>query len=236
MPSTDSDHEIRGALTRLVPGSNRLLVAFGGLNQRPGLPVFEFLRVTDEIPVNRIYLRDEHLSWYHAGVAGMSTSIEGTLDPLRALIAEHGSERCVMVGNSAGGYAAILFGVLCSADEVVSFVPQTFLDRRHRIRNRDRRFGPWIRRLRAAPYWTPRYADLANLPFSGTAVRIHYAGGYRRDRAHARHLERQPGVELVPHDQPRRTAHGIVRRLRSEGTLLRLLTQALHVDDQNRAY
>jgi pimeloyl-ACP methyl ester carboxylesterase len=232
---TESDPQIRGVLTRLVPGCRRLLVAFGGLNQRPGLPVFEFLRVTDEIPVNRIYLRDEHLSWYHAGVAGMSTSIDGTVDPLRALMAEHGSERCVMVGNSAGGYAAILFGVLCGADEVVSFVPQTFLDRRQRIRNRDRRFGDWIPPLRAAPYWTPRYADLANLPFTGAPViRIHHARGYRLDRAHARHLDGRPGVELVPYDQARRRAHGIVRRLRSEGTLLRLLTHALQVDDESR--
>ena len=37
-----------------------------------------------------------------------------------------------MAGASAGGFAALLFGSWCGADEVIAFSPQTFVDAENR--------------------------------------------------------------------------------------------------------
>ena len=48
--------------------SSTLLIAFGGLRGRIGMPPFEFLRLTGEIPVKRVFVRDLRQAWYHEGL------------------------------------------------------------------------------------------------------------------------------------------------------------------------
>ena len=45
------------------------------------------------------------------------------------------------MGNSAGGYAAILFGLLLKVDKVVAFSPQTFFGPFKNLINRDFRWA-----------------------------------------------------------------------------------------------
>ncbi|MDQ3226141.1 MAG: hypothetical protein M3Q50_05870, partial [Chloroflexota bacterium] len=121
-------------------GSRTLLVLFGGIAGGVSMPVFEFFRLTSELPVNKAFLRDPRRGWYQLGIPGLGDSATAVLDHLQAIIARAGTGRVVMAGASAGGFAAILFGALCAADEVIAFSPQTFVDRENRARAGDTRW------------------------------------------------------------------------------------------------
>src|SRR5271166_7076021 len=80
--------------------SSTLLVAFGGMAGQLGMPPFEFFKATGEIPVKRLFVRDLHQAWYHRGIPGYGSSLEGAAAALGELIAAHDVERLVVAGNS----------------------------------------------------------------------------------------------------------------------------------------
>lgn len=214
----------------LAPDSPVLAVAFGGLLVSVGgLPPFEFFGVLNEAaPVKKVFLRDLEQSWYHRGVEGLGGDIAGVEAGLRGIVAEAAPRRLVMLGASAGGYAALLFGRLLGADEVHVFGPQTFIGPGLRLRHLDRRWGkPW-RALMLSGRYQPRYGDLYRFyrrtPSPGGRVVVHYGAGERLDDAHARRLGRHPDVELRRYEEG---GHFIVRRLRDSGRLQPLLRELL---------
>jgi pimeloyl-ACP methyl ester carboxylesterase len=89
--------------------SRTLLLAFGGLQGRIGMPPFEFLRLTGEFPVKRLFVRDVRQAWYHRGTPEYGETIEAVAESLGELISSHRVERLVTAGNSAGAYAALRF-------------------------------------------------------------------------------------------------------------------------------
>lgn len=82
-----------------------------------------------------IYLRDIRKSWYLRGINSRIDSIGKLCDFIKEQIPE--GCRIVTVGNSAGGYAAALFGTLLGADCVYDFSGQMALrlERQNRIVN-----------------------------------------------------------------------------------------------------
>jgi hypothetical protein len=81
--------------------SSTLLLAFGGLNRRIGMPPFEFLTLTGDLPVKRMFLRDHRGSWYHEGLPRRGDTLTAVADSLRAEISKLGVQRLVVAGNSA---------------------------------------------------------------------------------------------------------------------------------------
>lgn len=219
-----------GVHAELDRDGRTLLVAFGGLlNQIGQIPVFEFMSLVEaEDPAaKRVFLRDLHQVWYQRGVDGTGDTVPQVADWLRALTRRSGAKRVVMLGASAGGFAAILFGALAGADEVHAFGPQTFLDRPRRARYRDFRFAPQIKALRADPAADRRFFDVRpSLETSPDPPRvvIHFSSGDRLDVRHARRLERLPTVELRPYPFDE---HNVVGTLRDRGELPRLLDEIL---------
>ncbi|RLJ20353.1 hypothetical protein DJ031_05995 [bacterium endosymbiont of Escarpia laminata] len=115
-----------------------LLIAFGGVAGRRGLPPFELINITKNLKANKIYLRDLQQVWYQSGVSGISTNIDETASFLRNIIDENGINKVAVFGNSMGGYAAIIIGVLIKASCVHAFSPQTFIHNPRYIRNKDK--------------------------------------------------------------------------------------------------
>ncbi len=66
-----------------------------------------------------IFIRDVYKTWYSEGISAESPSIEATLSRLKKLTEK--ADYLVCVGNSAGGYAALLFGCLLKANAIFSF-------------------------------------------------------------------------------------------------------------------
>ena len=105
-----------GFVSSLDEPGNVALVLFGGMNNQIGMPPFEFFRLTQDLPVKRIFLRDHEQAWYHRGVRGAGNSIDEVVECLTQLFVEAKVDKVLMVGNSMGGYAALLFGNLLGAN------------------------------------------------------------------------------------------------------------------------
>jgi pimeloyl-ACP methyl ester carboxylesterase len=209
-----------------------LLIAFGGISGNLGMPPFEFLRSTGDILAGKIFIRDPHQAWYHRGVPGLGRDIDGVAKSLAGMIANHDPHRVVLVGNSAGGYAALLFSRLVpNVDAAVAFSPQTFIDRRHRLVHRDRRWSRQLNAARQSEGVDSTYVDLRRIMRQGAArnVSTHVFVGRedRLDVAHARRLSDISGVQVHEISDG---GHAAVRTLRDQGTLTAVLQASLRGD------
>lgn len=109
--------------------SEELWVLFGGINGGLGVPIFEFGNITKDIDVKKIFIRDRYQAFYHKGLENVDgvNDVKSIRNYLNELICESNAKKVVFLGNSAGGYAAILFGVLLQVDSVYAFSPPTLL-------------------------------------------------------------------------------------------------------------
>ena len=215
--------------------SRTLLLAFGGLQGRIGMPPFEFLRLTGEFPVKRLFVRDVRQAWYHRGTPEHGDTIEEVAESLGELISSHGVERLVTAGNSAGGYAALLFGALLGAHTALCFAPQTTLDLASLEELGDHRWDETLVPLVEAGEIEERWADLAvAIPRSRrgeTRYNVYFDDSLRVDRLHAERLLGLDGLRLYRFGHGR---HHLVRALREVGALERILRTALQVPLRSR--
>ena len=162
-------------------GARPVMVAFGGLSNGTDAPPYEFVRQTGELGVHRVLVRDLGQCWYQEGLPGTADGVEATAAELTRLLDGIGPSRRVFVGNSSGAFAAVLFGVLCGADEVVAFGPLASLTRRSRLASRDRRWSAQVRKARRTAA-DPAHVDLGRLlrrnPPPGRLT-VHYGSGTR---------------------------------------------------------
>ncbi|HEY8152752.1 MAG TPA: hypothetical protein VII72_01350 [Myxococcota bacterium] len=209
------------------PPGRALLVAFGGIAGALGMPPFEFFKLSADLDCKRIFVRDLRQAWYHEGLPGISEDLPGIARFLRARMQESRAERFVFVGNSMGGYAAILLGALAGAHAVHAISPQTFIDRWRRLLFWDRRWRREIARVHALPQARWDVFDLRGalprLP-AVPQIELHYSSQSRIDSLHARRMRGAPGVTLHPHGEG---GHQVVARLRDTGALRSLLVRAL---------
>jgi hypothetical protein len=213
----------------LEPESQTLVIAFGGLIGRMGIFPFEFFRSVSALGVKKMFVRDWWGCWYQRGVEGAGADVESVGESLAAVIAESGVERTVGVGNSAGGYAALLFGHLLDFDQVHAFVPQTLVDPEVRRALGDERWPRETVRMTQPGWLDARYADLrpvlmnAARPRRGT-FHVYYSRHSPLDEIHARNLADVDGVVLHGLEQ---RGHALVRKMRDSGALQELLERAL---------
>ncbi len=214
----------------MASDSCTLLLAFGGLVGQIGIPPFEFFSLTAQIPVKRLFVRDLHQAWYHRGIPGYGSGPAQVGDALGRLLAQQEIERLVVAGASAGGYAALLFGTLLGAEEVLCFAPQTVLDLDILAEMGDHRWDWRLGRQTAAGAVDARFTDLCRvLPAARsaeTSYRIYFNDSVRADRMHAERLAGLSGARLYRFG---RGSHNIARSLRDTGALERVLRAALVV-------
>ncbi len=214
----------------MASASGTLLLAFGGLVGQIGIPPFEFFSLTAQVPVKRLFVRDLHQAWYHRGIPGHGSDLPQVADALRPLLAEQGVERLVVAGASAGGYAALLFGTLLGAEEVLCFAPQTVLDLDILADMGDHRWDWRLGLQTEAGAVDARFTDLRRvIPAARraeTSYRIYFDESLHADRMHAERLADLVGVRLYRFG---RGSHNIARSLRDTGALERVLRGALAV-------
>jgi acetyl esterase/lipase len=180
------------------------------------------------LPVKRLFVRDLRQSWYHQGLPPEGHTLLDVAGSLRALIAEHEVERLVFTGNSAGGYAALAFGTLLGAEQVLCFAPQTILDLEVLDAMGDHRWDQSLRKVVSADGLDPNWIDLSSaLPaarHTDTRYSVFFDDSLTADRLHA---ERLLGIEGMRLYRFGRGAHHLVRSLRDSGALEQLLRRAL---------
>lgn len=214
-------------LEELIPGSRKLYFIFGGVAAEMAMPPFEFYASARIIEENKIFLRDFSQAWYQNGLPGVGGDLYAIRDFIQEKIAELKPEEVFFVGNSMGGYAAILFAALVSRGTAIAFAPQTFVSPRKRWRHRDRRWskqiaGMYLRTAFKAHVWDLE-ACLKPLPDETereTRIEIFVSADDPLDYLHALRLRDLEGVRI--HECPV-GGHTLVKQLRDEGKLPAIL-------------
>lgn len=188
---------------------------------------FEFFNIASDLAIGKVFVRDLDRIFYQRGVRGVGTSVDEVVDGLGDLLA--GSGRVVFVGQSAGGSAALLYGMLLNVDRIVAFSPLTF-------------FTPLLRRIHHDARWSPEMAEIARMTrFPGrrrhldlrrvmrrrpsrSQIDIYFGAESRLDVIHAQRLAGSPRVILHP---VATGSHAIARRMREAGSLKPVLQEAL---------
>ena len=210
--------------------SRVLLVAFGGFGRGVGMPPFEFFRITSGFGVNKIFVRDLAQAMYHRALPGMGGGVDAIVRFIKSEAAEHRIERTVVVGNSGGAYASLLFGALLDADLVHAFSPVTFIGPVARLIHRDRRVPELFWRAVFSRDARPSCYDLKNVlrrHGRNTTFHIYYCPEGpcgRLDRLHAERMNLFENVTL--HELPE-GGHELVKLLRDSDELKEILRSAL---------
>ena len=207
--------------------STTMLVVFAAMGPRRP-PPFHFFGVTTGMPAKRLFVRDTDRIWYHRGVPGLGEGIDEVAISLRRIVEEQGAERVIAIGSSAGGFAALVLGTLIEADLVLSFAPQTVLDRDWLTRIGDIR---WDRRLDSLDRtggpdrrYTDVRASILRDRRAKTVYEVHYPASHEWDVHHAEHMEGVPGLELHAHQEKE---HQFVQGLQRSGELVRMVRAAI---------
>ncbi len=209
----------------LSHNNSSLLIAFGGIAGALGVPPFEFFNLSKDLNINKIYMRDHQQSWYHRGLPNLAEDIDGIANFLEQNIQQAKPKNLVLVGNSMGAYAAILFGTLINADVVHAFSPQTFIDKENRKKYRDKRWGRQIKKTHKI--LDEKYFDLNSLlskKKSNCDINIYYSIKDKLDKLHAEHLIPLPNIKLHAFQQG---DHSIVKNLRDSGELKTIVNNSI---------
>jgi pimeloyl-ACP methyl ester carboxylesterase len=199
--------------------SNKLFILFGGKNNGFGIPPFEFANSLKILNYHKIFLRDFRQNWYHSGLAGLTSDIPETVTLLTERIREINPHETTLIGNSMGGFAAILFAKLIGGNcRAVAFAPQTFINPIKRFRLKDKRWNREIIKTYYNSLLRKKYYDLSKFDPSGDdwSARIFVSSRHRLDRLHAINIAHLPQVAIQEFDYD---SHRLVKKLRDEGKL-----------------
>lgn len=100
-----------------------------------------------------IFVRDIFKQWYLTGINASINSPEKLLEFLKK---ETEGKRIITVGNSAGGYAAVLYGTQLNAERILAFNAQFELE--STLLQVNERIYPWVYRLQTTD--RRKYYDL----------------------------------------------------------------------------
>ena len=204
--------------------TDRLLVLF---SSKPAMRVdqYDYKDFFQDIPHTKLYLRDKQSDYfYHTGIAGLSSSIEETVDFLKVFIKRMKPSRTTFMGTSSGGYAAMLHAHLVGADpatrvddvHVQSAI--TFIDPQMRERvignERTRVVFQNLADYLASQNIEHRYSDLAPIikanPDSVRVMRMYHASGNRIDYLQVQNLAGLKNVQIVAHPSTSHIMLGMV--------------------------
>jgi pimeloyl-ACP methyl ester carboxylesterase len=219
----------QGELTYLLDSaaaSDILMISFAVFPAPGGKSAFDFRRATHPLGVKRLFLRDPNMMWYQKGTPGVGDDVPAVAEFLRKIIAQEGVKRVVMIGNSGGGFSALLFGALVGVEEIHAFNPPT------RLREPDDTSAPeQLQALEAEKGKEIPYLDIRDVfrkhlkPH--TKVYIHYSRGESRDKRHARYLREFPNVRLIEYPF---VSHHVARFFAERAMLTPLLAAAAKGD------
>ncbi len=151
---------------RIVPGAP-LVIAFGFVSwtSRPAFDFYGRLRKLEQVsgqPLNKILVRDSGNAWYHRQIAGLGNHVDETAQALRELVRRIAPSTITTLGQSMGAYAAVMFGLLLDAQQIVAFGPLSFLDVQQARLYHELRWLPVMESLAQDPPLSGYY-DLAAL-------------------------------------------------------------------------
>jgi len=201
-----------------------LYLFFGGLYTGITMPPFEFYNASKIMQEKKIFFRDLSQCWYHRGLKGVSRDIPQTALYIRAQIDQLQPRKVFFVGNSMGGYAAILFSALVGMGEAIAFAPQTFLSPSQRRFHNDTRWQSRILRMRFKAMFKKKFWDLRPVLMEKgqpEKISVFVSQEHDMDMIHAAHIDQAPHVHVHVFEGG---GHGIVKKMRDEGKLPQIMS------------
>jgi pimeloyl-ACP methyl ester carboxylesterase len=201
--------------------SNKLYILFGGIAAAMGMPPFEFYNSSRIIKENKIFLRDFSQSWYQCGLPGIGETVYDICNYLDKKINQIDPDEVFFVGNSMGGFAAILFAALLEYGKAIAFCPQTFISPFRRFFYGDWRWKRQIFNMyKATLLRKPRpIYDLKKIlsgRSSGYIAEIYVSRNDRLDLIHAKRIEELKCICVHKYDV---AGHNLVKYFRDNDQL-----------------
>jgi pimeloyl-ACP methyl ester carboxylesterase len=214
----------------VAPGASGVAVVCftGGLNQL-GIQLALFDRYLAEHDLTAVYLRDFSWRFYVHGVRALGAGHEQTVGGLRRLLDGLGARTVHTLGCSAGGFAALSYGLDLGARKMLSFSGASSYSRTHcspEMLEVDHRMPTMADYFQTVPdvERLDMRMRLTSRPMNGE-VHLYYGKHMPQDRAHARHLDGLAGVRL--HPVGRYQGHNTIARLAETGKLRGILARLL---------
>ncbi|MBK1636891.1 hypothetical protein [Rhodovulum adriaticum] len=169
---------------------------------------YEGMALLRNRPEHVLYLREPVALAFHTGLTGLTTTIPETVEFLNYFAQSIGATRRSHMGASSGGYAAILYGLLCRVDDVFAVNPATFVSEgvQTRLSCPPREHFP-LSAFRDHYDRTGQplaHGDLSDeLRERAGAVKVigvHYAANDETDRINACHLTGCPDTFTIAHN------------------------------------
>ena len=158
--------------------SKKLIVSFAGneistkdfFQRKSSLMKLKYERNDFDV----LYLRNQN-KWYLGGLSGIGKNINHTIAFLKREFAKYDKVMCV--GNSAGGYASLLFGSLLKVNKVIAIGAQT--DLQYCVDNLpDGHIGKknLIARSKQCPVTWSKYNKIVNVLNENVSYNVVYRG------------------------------------------------------------
>lgn len=162
---------------------------------------FDFDDATAQLGCSRILLRDATQRCFLGGVESLAPGVAGLVDRLRTEQARLAPARTMVLGNSGGGFSALLFGHLLGADWVHAFAPYTnlhpdYLDQFKKLPGGAENLAAKLRKI--GPSVLP-FCDLGEAlkEWNGrTIYNLHVCNRSELGLDQTRHIEHLPGVRV----------------------------------------
>lgn len=115
----------------MAEGDRDRLIVFCSSRTAYRMDMFDFADRSDHLSCQRLFLRALPTEcFYHDGLPGLTRDMEENVAFLLRTITHIAPKRLTFVGNSSGGYAAIVLGHMLGADDIHVVSPVTYLDAR----------------------------------------------------------------------------------------------------------
>jgi pimeloyl-ACP methyl ester carboxylesterase len=103
-----------------------LVITFGfySANEPPSFGYYGRLKKLEMLSgqkINKILVRDKKYKWYHYGIEGFGDDVMEVTKKLNDIIEKLSPSKIFTMGQSMGGYAAILYGALLQVDKIIAF-------------------------------------------------------------------------------------------------------------------
>jgi tetratricopeptide (TPR) repeat protein len=123
-PAESQLESLLGFLEMPVPGSDTILIVFGGTNNRVWITFSLLHRILRKTGVTVIYCRDLQRVWYASGIVGLGHDFQSTVGGFQALVARYGATRVLTLGNCIGCLGALRYGLSLRAQGVLALSPK----------------------------------------------------------------------------------------------------------------
>lgn len=199
------------------PSSDTLAIAFGGKALQFGIPIFEFKKMLSNFDVNVFLVRDYQQVFYYYGLYP-NGNISSALKELEIEIDKLAPKKIVLFGNSAGGYAALLFGFLLLKDgypisQVHAFAPRNRIEKQ----------------FLSYPNLEPQFFNVHDI-FLGEDIppgifNVYYAMDEQEDVNYA---YQRLCFKWITHFQYESGGHFLIQNLKKSGVLFNILDKSLN--------